>query len=297
MQPATRAAEERWGTCATTQRAGLGLMLAGLAVMAAPTVWHLAGTVWATDEQGHGPVIAAVSLWLMWRQRAALAALPAQPAWVGGTTLVLLAACFYLLGRSQATIQLEVAAPLLGSTGVLLLHRGWAALRLLALPLLCLLFVVPLPGTWVQTLTIPLKIGVSWVAENLLHAAGYPIARTGVILAIDRYQLLVADACAGLTSMFTLEAMGLLYINLRGYASRLHNTLLALLLVPIAFAANVVRVVVLVLVTYYFGDAVGRGFVHHAAGMLLFVVAMLMMLVTDRVLALLMSARSVGARP
>lgn len=281
-------------TAHTAGWAGLMLMLAGLAMMAAPTVWHLASTVWASDEQGHGPVIAAVCLWLMARKRAQLAALPAQPAWLAGGVAVLVSALLYLLGRSQATIQLEVLAPLVGGVGVLMLHRGWPALRLLALPLICLLFVVPLPGTWVQTITVPLKIGVSWVAENLLHAAGYPIARTGVILAIDRYHLLVADACAGLTSMFTLEAMGLLYLNLRGYASSWHNTLLALLLVPIAFAANVVRVVVLVLVTYYFGDAVGRGFVHNAAGLLLFVVAMLLMLGTDSVVRRLLPTRAAG---
>jgi exosortase B len=262
----------------------LWLMLAGLAVMAAPTLWHLAGSVWLSDEQGHGPVILAVSLWLISQRRQQFAALPWRPARLWGGSLIVLAAASYLLGRSQATLQLEVLAPILGGVGVLLLHRGWAALRLVALPLVCLLFVVPLPGTVVQSITIPLKIGVSWVAEAVLHAANYPIARSGVILAIDRYQLLVADACAGLTSMFTLEAMGLLYLNMRNHASRLHNVVLAVLLVPIAFVANVIRVIVLVLVTYHFGDEVGRGFVHGAAGVLLFVVAMLLMLALDAVL-------------
>jgi exosortase/archaeosortase family protein len=96
----------------------------------------------------------------------------------------------------------------------------------------------------------------------------------------------VADACAGLTSMFTLECLGLVYVNLIGNHSTLHKTLLAILIVPIAFLANVVRVVILVLVTYHFGDAAGQGFVHGFAGIVLFVVATALMFATDNLLGL-----------
>jgi exosortase/archaeosortase family protein len=84
--------------------------------------------------------------------------------------------------------------------------------------------------------------------------------------------------------MFTLEALGLLYMNLQGYTSKLRNVLLAILIVPISFTANVIRVVVLVLVTYHFGDAAGQGFVHEFAGMVLFGVGLVIMLGTDSLL-------------
>jgi exosortase len=118
----------------------------------------------------------------------------------------------------------------------------------------------------------------------LLYAAGYPIARTGVILKVGQYQLLVADACAGLNSMFTLEALGLLYMNIVGHTSTLRNVLLAILIIPMAFIANVIRVIVLVLVTYHFGDEAGQGIVHGAAGMVLFAVALVLMFMIDGVL-------------
>jgi exosortase/archaeosortase family protein len=107
-----------------------------------------------------------------------------------------------------------------------------------------------------------------------------------VVLTVGQYQLLVADACAGLNSMFTLEALGLLYMNLMRYTSAARNLTLALLLVPVAFAANIVRVMILVLVTYHFGDAAGQGFVHDFAGIVLFVVSLVFMLLLDRVLGL-----------
>ena len=111
-----------------------------------------------------------------------------------------------------------------------------------------------------------------------------PGSGTGVILTVGPYQLLVADACAGLNSMFTLEALGLLYMNLMGYTSKLRNVLLAILVVPIAFVANVIRVIILILVTYHFGDEAGQGFVHTFAGMVLFGVGLTMMLATDGLL-------------
>ena len=280
-------------TAAGTRTAPTGLrlpqppmlvMLVGLAAMALPTIAHLARNFWAVDEQGHGPVILLVSIWLLWRQREAMAALPRQPAYATAFGLLLVALLGSVIGRSQDVVQLEVLGSLSAGAALLLLGAGWAGLRRAALPLLFLLFVVPLPGVFVQTITVPLKMAVSYVAEWLMHGLGYPVARTGVILAVDQYRLLVADACAGLTSMFTLEALGLMYVNLRDHGSRLRNMLLAVLIIPIAFAANVIRVVILVLVTYHFGDAAGQGFVHGFAGLVLFVVATMMMLGTDAVL-------------
>ena len=105
------------------------------------------------------------------------------------------------------------------------------------------------------------------------------MARTGVILQVGPYQLLVADACAGLNTLLTLEALGLLYLNLVRHESAARNITLAMLIVPISFAANVIRVIALALITYHFGDAAGQGFLHGFAGMVLFLAALLLILV------------------
>ena len=102
---------------------------------------------------------------------------------------------------------------------------------------------------------------------------------------IGRYELLVADACSGLNSMFSLAALGALFIHIMGRQSRLHTALLVLAIVPIAFAANIVRVVSLVLITYHFGDAAGQGFLHGAAGIVLMLVALLAFFALDWCLA------------
>ncbi|MET5012202.1 archaeosortase/exosortase family protein, partial [Burkholderia pseudomallei] len=85
---------------------------------------------------------------------------------------------------------------------------------------------------------------------------------SGVMLVIGPYQLLVADACSGLNSLFTLEALGLLYMKVMRYQSKARNVLLAVMIVPISFVSNVARVLVLVLITYHLGDEAGQGFAH-----------------------------------
>jgi exosortase B len=173
----------------------------------------------------------------------------------------------------------------------LLAMRGWPALRALWFPILFVAFMVPLPGFFVDAVTGPLKQNVSAIAEQLLYAAGYPIARNGVVLTIGQYQLLVADACSGLNSMFSLSALGLLYMYLMHRASLLHNAIMLVSILPIAFAANIVRVVVLMLITYHFGDEAGQGFLHGAAGIVLLMVALIVFFLLDAILARVIKPR------
>jgi exosortase B len=188
------------------------------------------------------------------------------------------------VGRSQEVAILEVGALIPILAGVLLAMRGWQGLRALWFALLFIGFLVPLPGFFVDAMTLPLKTQVSDIATQILYSAGYPIARSGVVLSIGQYQLLVADACSGLNSMFSLSSIGLLYLYLVRHKSWLHNGLIVASLLPIAFCANVMRVIVLVLVTYHFGDAAGQGFAHGLSGLVLFVIALVAIVLLDAIL-------------
>ena len=258
--------------------------LAGVAVSQS----SLGHTVWATDEQGHGPIILVVSGWLLYVKRHALSALPARPeVWLAWPLLVFSLA-LYALGRSQDIIMFAISSQIGLLVALLLLFKGWGGLRLVWFALFFMIFMVPLPEALVAAVTGPLKSAVSAVASSLLYIIGYPVGRSGVVMTVGPYQLLVADACAGLNSMFTLEALGMLYMNLMRYTNPTRNIVLAVLLVPTAFVANIVRVMILVLVTYHFGDEAGQGFVHSFAGMVLFMVALGLMLVLDKLLGLVL---------
>jgi exosortase len=184
-----------------------------------------------------------------------------------GAALLVIGLALYVVGRSQSFYQFEVgsAIPVLLGIGCLLLDRP--SLRQVVFPVMLILFVIPVPGSIADELLLPLKELVSRIVDNLLHLAGYPIARNGVVLLIGPYSLLIADACSGLNSMIALSGIGLLYLYIGGHRKKsLHIVLLASIL-PIALLANILRVLALVLITFYFGDDAGASF-HDAASYL-----------------------------
>lgn len=256
----------------------------GLLVLFVPTFHRLFTGAWATEEQGHGPIIFGLFAWLIWRKWPEVAAVSAGDTSRAGWPLLFGGLLLYMLGRSQGILMFEVLSLVLVPAAVLLVKRGARALRVLWFPFFFLLFMVPLPAELVAVLTMPMKMAVSYVSEQLLYWAGYPISRSGVILQIGQYQLLVADACAGLQTLLTLEALGLFYLNLVRHPSALRNVALAILIIPISFTANVIRVITLTLITYYFGDAAGQGFLHGFAGMVLFLTALVLILAMDSLL-------------
>lgn len=246
-----------------------------------PVYWWAAAGIWQTDEQAHGAIVLIITGWLFWILRNRVLAAAGKPAPLAGWTGFTIGLLIYLAGRA-----LEISILMLGSqvfvlAGIMLVLGGWRSVRVAWFPFSYTVFMIPLPGPLVDALTGPLKQWVSVIAEHLLYTAGYPIARDGVMLTIGQYQLLVADACSGLHSMFSLSALGLLFMFIMARASRLHNVIMLVSILPVAFAANIVRVLILVLVTFHLGDEAGQGFLHGAAGIVLMVVALLILFVID----------------
>lgn len=270
-------------------------VLIGFAALFIPTLYSLFTGIWATEEQAHGPIILGLSIWLAvrnWEQVAphAGAAAPAL-----GWPVFALAMLLYIFGRTQQIVSFEISSLILVLAALVLLKFGVRAMRVLWFSFFFMLFMIPLPGTLVSALTLPMKTMVSYVTEHVLFWAGYPIARTGVILQIGQYQLMVADACAGLQTLLTLESLGLFYLNVVRHTSAFRNIGLAVLIIPISFTANVIRVCALTLITYYFGDAAGQGFLHGFAGMVLFVSALVLIIAIDSLLQFIAPRKAVAS--
>jgi exosortase B len=270
------------------------LVLIGFATMYVPVYWAAANWLWQSDDNGHGPIILLIGLWLFWQARERVVQAPNQPLRALGWPLLMFGLLFYLFGRLISAIIFELLSQVMVVAALLLLLKGPVALRAAWFAVFYLIFLVPLPGVLVDAATGPLKQWISYIVVELLHGMGYPIARAGVTITIAQYQLLVADACSGLNSMVSLSALGTLFMYLMARRGVAHNAVMAASIVPIAFLANIVRVVVLVLVTYHLGDEAGQGFLHSAAGILLMVVALAFLFVFDTVLVAL---RKKGGSP
>ena len=262
------------------------LIFAGLLVVYVPTFIDLFNGLWSDDRHAHGPIVFVVSLWFFYYKTKQLSKsnMAIIPSPYIGWPMLILGALLYIVGRSQTIYIFEVGSLLVVLLGIVLIFWGARVAKHFWFAFFFMLFMVPLPASVVDAVTQPMKIAVSYAADYVLYSLDYPVSRDGVMLNIGPYKLLVADACAGLNSLFTLEALGLLYLNVMRHESVFRNALLATLIVPISFASNVTRVIVLSLITYYWGDVAGQGFLHEFSGMVLFITALLLIILVDTAL-------------
>jgi exosortase len=257
-------------------RIAVGPILAlGVAALMLPTLVNVARQSWSTEQGAHGPIVLITGLWLISRDWEAARAV-ARPG-SGTLTAVLLALLLPLYAFARITDIVEIEGAAMYGSLLVAAYGLWggAALRRLWFPLVYLLFVFPPPDTLFAMLTQPLKIAISQTAVSILHALGYPVAGSGVTIQIGPYEMLVAAACAGLNSLISLTALGLFYTYMRHSANLRYMALLVVFILPIAAFANLVRVLILLLLTYYGGEAAGQGFLHEIAGLTMFLVALL----------------------
>ena len=250
--------------------------------------------LWNKDEHSHGPIMLMLSLWLLWTRwkeydgKVDGSASGGWLAWV----MFAIGVVFYAPGRALNIIYFEVFAFIPMLIGVVAMVGGWSLLNKLKFPLFFLIFMVPIPGFVLDPISQFVKLHISITVAEILWHLGYPISHTGVVLSIGPYQLLVADACAGMRTLFMLEAMGIFYLNVVRHTSLLRNVVLGLLIIPISFIANMLRVLFLALITYHFGDEVGQGYLHGFAGIVLFVIALVLTISIDGLLRYISARRN-----
>ena len=272
----------------TTRDGRFGLadigLVAGILAVAVPTLVLVARSTWSSEFGAHGPIILATGLWLLFHKWPEVRHLARPPGATLAAMAVLAAAPLYLLARITQIVELEGYAMYLlvlsGLYGVL----GWPVMRALAFPLVYLFFAFPPPETLIYLLTLPIKVAITQSSIALLQLAGMPIGGTGVMIQIGQYQLLVAAACSGLNSIVSLSALTLFYIYIMHQGERRRQLILLLFVIPVAIAVNFLRVIILILLTYYAGEAVAQSFLHDLAGVTMFVVALLLMISIDAIL-------------
>lgn len=252
-------------------------------IIFAPTLYRLGVQVWSKEMGAHGPIVLATGLWLVWRKLPSMTA-EASPGALPLTLLgLLLSLPLYVVGRAYDIISFE-AAGLYGFAmsvlhdrfGVRVLAKNW-------FPFLYLGLLLPVPGWALDEFTAPLKLLVSTLASGIILPFGIPLVQQGVTMTVGPYQLLVEDACSGLNSLVGLIAVTTFYIYLLRNAGWRYSLFLVCLIIPVAILANVLRIVTLILLTYFFGDAVGQGFLHVTAGLFLFALSLILMFGIDSV--------------
>jgi exosortase len=262
----------------------------GLLLLIAPTVYRLATLSWTTAAGAHGPIVLATGLWLIWRDPPK-APRSAPGPWPACMAVLLITLALYCYARITSSLAIEAIALYAAIAAIVFWRYGTDVLLKYKFVLIYFLFLIAPPFNYLAAVTQPLKLIITELAVDFLSLFGLPVAHEGVVIQAGPYELLVATACAGLNSILSLSAISLFYVYIRHGSDTMRASILIALIIPIAIALNLVRVILLILITYYGGVDIGSGFAHLFTGVGLFAIALVAFFCVDSLIDLAMRHR------
>lgn len=272
-------------------RAPEALLLVGALSFVLPPMFDVARLNWSTEQGGHGPIVMATGLWLLVREYGAVKQLNRPGNRIIGFAALAVLLPIYVIAGITGILELQVLGMYLGLIAAAYLLLGSQVLRAIWFPLFYLAFALPPPDTVVAVITQPVKMAISDTAVALLYALGFPVGSSGVVIQIAQYELLVAAACAGLNSLISLSAICLFYVYLRHRNDLTALIAMSLLVIPVAVFSNFVRVIVLILITYFISESAAQGFLHDFAGMVTFAAALGTMMAIEAIYSAVISRK------
>jgi exosortase len=247
-------------------------------------LFHL-GKQWSNDSNfSHGFFVPVFSLFVLWQDRDRLAREPRDPSsW--GLLIVLFALVVLVAGVLGAELFLSRVSLLLLIAGLVIFLRGWHWFLTILFPWAFLFLMIPIPEIVFSQITFPLQILASKVAALLLPLLGVPVLREGNVINLPAMPLEVVEACSGIRSLLSLVTLAIIYGYLVETRTWVRVTL-ALASIPIAVAANSLRIVGTGLLVQYWDPDKAEGFFHIFSGWLVFVVALAMLFLFHRLLVI-----------
>ena len=244
---------------------------------------------WQIPDFSHGFLVPIFAAYLVWDKREALLDTKVAPTW-SGIAVVALGLAVLLLGVYGAELFLSRISLLILLAGLVLCFGGWELLKELRFVLLVLLLAIPIPSIIFNEITLPLQILASKLASALLPLFGVPVLREGNVIELSVMKLEVAEACSGIRSLMSLFTLSVFY----GYfleKSFLRRAVLALASIPIAIAANAVRIMGTGLCVQYWDPDKATGFFHEFSGWVMFLVSLGCLFLVHRAMRLFPAKR------
>lgn len=234
---------------------------------------------WSDDPNySHGFLVPLISIWFAWQRRDELRTAVVRPS-TWGLVVILAALALLVVGIAGTEYFTQRFSLVLLLAGIVLFWFGREVFKILALPIVFLVFMVPLPYIVYDAIAFPLKLFVAKFSVLSLKALGVIVLREGNIIMFPNTVLEVADACSGLRSLVSLAALAvaLAFVTQKTAGKR---TLLILMALPIALFTNMLRVIVTGFLAQYYGAAAAEGFFHEFAGLAVFALAMVLLVLT-----------------
>jgi len=250
-----------------------------------PTISRLVSQWWNDSNFSHGFFVPLFSAYVIWQERHRLAKIHLKPSW-SGAVIVAIGMCILIVGQLGAELFLARFSLLITLAGIIILFCGWESFRSILFPWMFLLLMIPIPNILFNQITFPLQILASRVSSAVLPIFGVPILREGNVIHLPVMSLEVAEACSGIRSLMSLITLAIIY----GYLMEQRlwvRWLLALASVPIAVAANSIRIIGTGLLVQYWDPDKAEGYFHASWGWITFVVSLAMLYALHRTISLI----------
>jgi exosortase len=244
---------------------------------------------WRNPDYSHGFLVPVFAAYLVFVKRKAILNKGVTPSF-GGIAVVALGLGVLLIGVYGASMFLARVSLGIVLAGFVLCFGGWRLLKELRFALLVLFLAIPLPSIFFNQITLQLQIIASKLASHLLPLFGVPVLREGNVIVLATMKLEVAEACSGIRSLVTLFTLAVFY----GYfleKSFPRRAVLALASIPIAIAANAVRIFGTGLCVQYWDPEKALGFFHEFSGWIMFLVSLFCLLIVHYAMRFLLARR------
>lgn len=224
---------------------------------------------WSNEEQyGHAYFLPVITAWFLWSRKEALVGSVGQASFLGPMILVL-GTLGLLLGEVTAIFILIQLGFILTLIGAVIAYGGLSLIRVSILPILILIFAIPVPFFIEAQLSWRLQIMSSEIGVALLRLMNYSVFLEGNVIDLGSYKLQVVEACSGLRYLYPLMSIGFLMAYM--YKGKLwQKAILFLSTIPITVLMNSVRIAMVGVLVNQWGSEQAEGFVHYFEGWVIF---------------------------
>jgi len=247
-------------------------------------------SIWETQEEySHGYLIPFISLFFVWQKKDQLQKLPFAGSWAG-VAILLFGVGLFFLGELSALYIIVQYSFLVSLCGLLWAWLGWKGMKVIWVPLVFLIFMIPLPNFLYQGLSAQLQLISSEIGVWVIRLFGISVFLEGNVIDLGSYKLQVVEACSGLRYLFPLMTLGFMiaYIYKAAFWKR---AVVFLSTIPITVLMNSFRIGVIGVLVEYWGQSMAEGFLHDFEGWIVFMACLGLLLIEMLILSRIGSDR------
>lgn len=247
-------------------------------ILYAPIFFALYRSRWDAVDYTHAYFILPLSLWFVWRKRMHLRELIQQSKYrynFLGLFILIFGILMFIFGWREDYLFITTLSLIPVLYGLIIYLYGMHIAKTLSFPILYLLLLVPPPAAIIDGITLPLRYGISVLTEDILKFFHYPITREGLLLSIGIHEIFMGQPCSGFRSIITMFSLILAYVYISSKGGWVKKLILVCFILPFAMLGNLIRVIALCLITFYFSEEAGQGFFHNFSGIVIFIITIL----------------------